>query len=546
MSNSVIFCRVSSREQQETGYSLPAQEKYLKEYAEKNDFNVTKVFAVSESASGRYQRKIFNQMIDYIKKNKITVVVVETTDRLTRNFADVPVIDKWVLENDENQIHLAKEGCVLNRNSKSHEWFMWRVKVATAEYYVRLLSENVKKGQKEKISEGWLPGKPPMGYKTVGEKGHKIHVINDEKVAYAKKMFELYKTGEWSVERITEHLYEDGLRSDTGRKIPTSRIHEYLNEPFYCGKVRWNNKITQGKHVPIIDEETFNKVQQLLRGKGTPKYNTHSFRFKGLLRCKGCSGIITWESQKSIIYGHCNHYRNCVQEQWSRQEEVEGQIVSEFGNIELNDHELAAWLKKALKDSHKDEMEYYNTSVDDLNSRHIQIQQRLDRLYDDKLDGAIDKDMYDRKFKQYTEEKEEVLAKIKKHSNANVKYFQLGSSIFELSQRAREIYLKSTNEDDKRSLISLVFEKMTLDEGKVDFEFTPTFKMLAEAIKATNRSKTAKVTNMKTEIFEPILKSQVEPVNKRKEALLGAPIRYGSGGRIRTDDQTLNRRPLCH
>lgn len=95
---SVLFCRVSSKEQEETGYSLPAQEKYLRDYAGKNDLTVVKVFAVSESASGKVQRKVFNEMMDYLKKNNISDIVVESTDRLLRNFADVPKIDKWILE----------------------------------------------------------------------------------------------------------------------------------------------------------------------------------------------------------------------------------------------------------------------------------------------------------------------------------------------------------------------------------------------------------------------------------------------------------------
>ena len=150
----VLFCRVSSKDQEETGYSLPAQEKYLSDFAQKQNLFIDKVFAVSESASGRKQRKIFNEMILYINKNNISAIVVETTDRLTRNFKDVPTIDKWLLDNENHHIYLAKEGCILEKNSRSHEWFMWRVKVATAEYYVRLLSENVKKGQKEKIAQG--------------------------------------------------------------------------------------------------------------------------------------------------------------------------------------------------------------------------------------------------------------------------------------------------------------------------------------------------------------------------------------------------------
>ena len=75
----VIYCRVSSKEQEETGYSLPAQEKFLKEYAKNNGFIIVKVFSISESASGKYQRKIFNEMMDYVKKNNIKVIMIMDT-----------------------------------------------------------------------------------------------------------------------------------------------------------------------------------------------------------------------------------------------------------------------------------------------------------------------------------------------------------------------------------------------------------------------------------------------------------------------------------
>ena len=94
---SVIYCRVSSKEQEETGYSLPAQEKYLRDFAEKEKLTVDIVFPVSESASGATQRKTFNKMMEYIRKNDIHAIIVETTDRVTRNFKDALTIDKWVL-----------------------------------------------------------------------------------------------------------------------------------------------------------------------------------------------------------------------------------------------------------------------------------------------------------------------------------------------------------------------------------------------------------------------------------------------------------------
>ena len=63
-SKATIYCRVSSKEQEDTGYSLDAQEKLLKEYADKKGVEVIKIFRITESASGKQIRKTFNEMIN--------------------------------------------------------------------------------------------------------------------------------------------------------------------------------------------------------------------------------------------------------------------------------------------------------------------------------------------------------------------------------------------------------------------------------------------------------------------------------------------------
>ena len=518
----VLFCRVSSKEQEETGYSLPAQEKYLRDYTERNNFKVVKVFAVSESASGSVQRKVFNEMVKFIREQKISVVIVETTDRLTRNFADVPTIDKWLLDDEDHQIHLAKENCILHKDSKSHEWFMWRVKCATAEYYVRLLSENVKKGQKEKIAQGWLPTKPPLGYKTIGEKGHKVHIVDKVKAPLVKKMFEFYSTGDYSLKKLAQTMFEQGLRNDSGNEVVKSRIHRLLCDPFYIGKISWNNEIHQGKHEPLIIEEIFYKVQSLLRSKNTPKYNKHNYRFKGLLKCAECNGTITWEIHKGIIYGHCNHYRNCSQKTWTTQNEVESQLIDEFGKLEIKNPRIVEWIRKALKESHKDQIAYYTSVISELNQKQELYRSRLDKLYEDKLDGKITEEVYNRKSKEWNGELEKITNTMEKHNRASGKYYQLGINIYELSQRARQIYLKAKKEEDKRALASLVFSRLTLDEGKLNIEHSKTFKLLAEAVKLTNGSKIQKTPKLDDRIFEP---SKKPVISTKKDALyLQRPI----------------------
>ncbi|KKQ25556.1 MAG: Resolvase [Candidatus Roizmanbacteria bacterium GW2011_GWC2_37_13] len=515
-----IFCRVSSKEQEETGYSLPAQEKFLREYANKQGLEVAKVFAVSESAAGKVQRKIFIEMVAYVRKHDIPTIIVETTDRLTRNFSDVPTIDLWITENENHQVHLAKEGCVLHNSSRSHEWFMWRVKVATAEYYVRLLSENVKKGQKEKIAQGWIPTKPPNGYKTVGETGHKIHLVDEGVAPLIRKMFEFYATGDYSIKKLAKTIHEEGLRSPMGNRLANSRIHSLLQDPFYIGKIRWNDEIYEGKHEPLISKELFDKVQAMLKSKTTPKYRKHLFLFKGLIKCAECGKSITWETAKGHNYGHCNHYHNCSQKTWAKEPEVEEQLLGGLDNLKIKNSRIVDWLKKALKESHQDEIAYHNSTVGELQARYEAVQKRLDKLYDDKLDEKITPDFYNRKFKQYSEEKDEVVESIKRHSQASTGYLNLGINIYELSQRAKEIYLKAKAKDmldEQRSLIRLVFADLRLDEGKLSYIYSKTFKILSEAVSATNGSNVDKFKGFGNGKFEPAKKSDV---TGQKDSLL--------------------------
>ncbi len=511
MRNCVLFCRVSSREQEETGYSLPAQERFLREYAERNSFAVAKVFAVSESASGRVCRKIFNEMIGYIEKKRISILIVETTDRLTRNFADVPTIDGWILSDESRQIHLAKEGCVLEKDSRSHEWFMWRVKVATAEYYIRLLSENVRKGQKEKIAQGWLPTTPPLGYKIVGEERHKIHVIDDEKGPLIRRMFKLYGKGLYSLKAINELMHKEGLRTRSGSRLTISHTHKLLTDPFFVGKVRWNGAIHNGSQEPLIGLGLFERVQGVLDGKTAPYYRKHNYLFRGIFRCFRCGRAISWERQKRSIYGHC-HFPACPQKKWYKEPEIAAQILGIFSQLEIRDKNIMGWMRRSLRESHQGEIIYRESAISELKQQHDMIQKRLDRLYDDHLDETIDRESYDRRFRQYTAEKEMIEDKIKNHSQADTGYMELGINLYDISQNAREIY-RQADIEKKRMLLKLVFAKLLIDDGKVVYNFTEPVKTLASVVNATNGSKIADLAGLSSSKFEPQKNGLTKPKN---------------------------------
>ncbi|MEK6839785.1 MAG: recombinase family protein, partial [Nanoarchaeota archaeon] len=131
-----------------------------------------------------------------LRRNKVNHLLCEKVDRLTRNFKEAVEVNDWAGEDDLRCIHFAKQNLIIHKNAKSDEKFRWDIEIVLAKKYISNLSEEVKKGQVEKLAQGWLPTKPPLGYKTIGEKGHKIHVIDGEIALFIRKMFEWYATGQ--------------------------------------------------------------------------------------------------------------------------------------------------------------------------------------------------------------------------------------------------------------------------------------------------------------------------------------------------------------
>lgn len=499
----IIYARVSSKEQEDTGYSLDAQEKLLKEYAAKNDFCVAKIFRVSESASGKQIRKTFNEMLQYAEKHKVPVILCEKIDRLTRNLKDAASVSDWINEDAMRQVHFAKESFIANKNTRAHENLVWDMKVAISRFYTNNLAEEVRKGQKEKIAQGWLPGKPPLGYKTIGEEGHKIHVHNDEKAPLVKKMFELYATGNYSLGALAQIMFNEGLRNSSGKKFGKSRLHKSLSDPFFYGKIRWNGEIYAGQHEPLISKELFDAVQQkLVRSNDNPQYKKHLPVFKAKIKCEGCGGVIAWEIQKGHWYGHCNHYRPCSQKTWVRQEDVEAQLFPYFDTVAPKNPRILQWLEKALKESHDEEINYNTAKREELNRIMRTADQRIENAYRDKLDGKMPASLCEKMIKESTEEKESAIESLEKLSKERTAYYEAGYAIHELASKAGAIYKSpKTTKDQKRLLLSYIFSNLSLKADRISPNYTFAFEFLAEWMPKLNS------------IFEPKEKS----ITKRKE-----------------------------
>src|SRR5271163_1293209 len=188
----VAYARVSSKEQEKEGFSIPAQLKLLKEYAAANDLSVAQEYVDVETAK-QTGRAAFGEMVDYLKAHpSVRVLLVENTDRLYRNLKDWVTVDELEVE-----VHFPKEGVVQSRESRSSEKFMHGIKVLMAKNYIDNLSEEARKGMQEKAEQGIWPTKTPLGYRNItGPDGKKIIAADPAVAPIVSKLFEWYATGQ--------------------------------------------------------------------------------------------------------------------------------------------------------------------------------------------------------------------------------------------------------------------------------------------------------------------------------------------------------------
>ena len=134
MKLAVAYARVSSKKQEDTGFSIPAQIQLFNTYSERVNLKIVKIFEENKTG-GKVGRKVYNEMLAYLKEHNIKDVLVEKTDRIYRNFKDYVVLED-LTQNNDLTIHLVKENVILSKDATSHEKLVHGFKVLIAKNYL--------------------------------------------------------------------------------------------------------------------------------------------------------------------------------------------------------------------------------------------------------------------------------------------------------------------------------------------------------------------------------------------------------------------------
>ena len=192
-----------------------------------------------------------------------------------------------------------------------------------ARNYVENLREEVEKGMREKAAQGIYPSRPPIGYRN--NKADKTIEIDAGKAPLARRMFELYATGTYSLSQLSKVI-----KLEFGQQLAKSHLDQLLKNPFYIGSFVWQGTVFAGTHTPLVAREQFDQVQNVFRGRNKPKYRKHAFAFQGFLTCAHDNCAVTAEIKKQkYTYYRCTGHRGPCALPYMREEVIERALGSD-------------------------------------------------------------------------------------------------------------------------------------------------------------------------------------------------------------------------
>ncbi len=473
MIKAIIIARVSTEEQKDAGNSLPAQVVRLENYCERKGYEIIKKFSFDESAY-KDQRDDFDNILDFVlgQKEKI-VVCFDKVDRLSRNVFDIRVAKLYEKAlRDEVELHFPSDGQVINSKISAVEKFQFGISLGLAKYFSDAISDNVKRAQEQMLRSGQWIGKAPYGYTNITLENEKKDIVLDEfESKIVVKMFEWYSTGAYSIRLIREKL-----KTDYSLNFSNSYVDFILKQPFYYGEMLSKGKLYPHKYEPIITKELFDKVQGIKAG-----YNKKHFKFaglpymyRGMVRCSDCGCMITPEKAKDkYVYYHCTQYKGKHNAEWLREEDITEQFGQLFKKLQLPKDVVDETIE-TLRNVHQGKSEFREEQVKKLNEEKEKYAKRREVMYNDRLDGRITADGYDKLYKAFKQKIDEIDAKLMNFQKAEDNYYLASEYILRLLQNAYELFVSSEIEE-RRQLLKLILQNSVLDGRLVKYSLLKPF-----------------------------------------------------------------------
>lgn len=269
----------------------------------------------------RIERPKFQQLLQYASRGYFKGVVCLCWDRISRNKGDDTVIRKLMRKGLDVRFVYAKY------DKSSSGALHMDIDGMFSQHHSRVTSEKVTLTTRNAREKGICTYRAPIGYLNLGEMENKP--LDPERAPIIKEIYKLYSSGEWSLSDIAKYSNEQGLTTvpmrrrrtkeemlaeeedvteieKVSRQMIPNHISRILTNRFYTGKILDTNGvyIESTSHEALVDEETFNQVQTILKKKKVSIHYTDKLDLplRGIIRCTHCKRVYTPYTKKGIQY----------------------------------------------------------------------------------------------------------------------------------------------------------------------------------------------------------------------------------------------------
>lgn len=334
--NVAIYCRVSTLEQVEHGYSIDEQQHKLKTFCEINDWESYKVFVDSGFSGSNTKRPELQNLLDNI--DKFDLVLVYKLDRLTRNVRDLlDLLDVF----EKNNVSFRSATEVYDTSSAMGRLFVTLVG-AMAEWERTTITERTVMGRKASLKNGNYIGKHPFymdkvdGVLVPNEKVEVVNFIKDELL----KGHSIHST----VVKLNNSIYAPPV----GHEWLPSSVRRIVTNPAICGHTKYGDELIRNTHEPVITEDEYNKIQRRISDRTNTAVHKHNAIFRGKLKCKRCGSKLyikvrnqnnpNKKTVKRYVCSQCAKVKGVNQPPTFLEEELERVFVDYIQKINVDDY----------------------------------------------------------------------------------------------------------------------------------------------------------------------------------------------------------------
>lgn len=497
-----IYCRVSTDEQAEFGYSIDEQKRLLEEWCKANDYIIYKCYS-DRGISGKNikDRPALKELLSDAKEGKFDMVISWKINRVSRKLEDVLKIVNLL---EKNNITFKSYSEPFETDTPAGR-MQFQMMALIGEFERGTIAQNVKMGMIAKAKSGNWCGGRVLGYDLVPnnspeeeKKGKNKLEINEKEAEIVRFIFNEYSKGK-GYKAITNKMNKLGYKTKKGNNFSVGSIRDILTNPVYIGEIRYNvrqnwsekrrrninpNPIrVKEKHEAIIDRELWDKVQLILESKkGKPsRIYDGEYPLTGILRCPKCgAGMVISRTtntladgtKKRIAYYCCGNWKNkgtsVCNSNTIRVDKANEYVFKKIEELVSNEAMIKAVVKNINKER-KDKVKPAKRLLGDIDKELEKLDKRKRKIFEAYEDDILTKEEFqtrknelNEKIRILEEEKKPLLNTISEEVSEEIPYEFIKDILMNFSK----ILNSSVSREQQKKLLHMIISEITMNESR--------------------------------------------------------------------------------